>query len=326
MAGPDDLTHEATEKYRFKATGPSEGLSVFGLSGFYTFANDLNYGVNAQGNRTGVYGECLRSNQETNRESDVEGTGVYGYGDGFGIYGNGNLGLAGVLGTNNKGRVGVIGATMDETFQGTVIRSGTGIFGASFSSLGNPLVTFQSIPPLAVPILLGSGTGVFGLSGKGKGVYGTSIEGIGGEFKSDNEKGVYGHSTNGIGGEFESDNEKGVYGHSKSGIGGEFKSSINIGVRGSSFDSRGGEFECASGAKAQLRLVPALRAEFPRLPKEGRVGDIILLRHTYFDGETDRDYCVLWLCVPNNNKFPSGSDESDLWQEIRLGQTALGDL
>ena len=51
---------------------------------------------------------------------------VHGFGENFGVVGNGNRGLAGVIGWNNRGRAGIIGATM---------RGGTGVFGASLQAL-----------------------------------------------------------------------------------------------------------------------------------------------------------------------------------------------
>ena len=94
---------------QFTATGPPFTGSGFPRSAFSTRAAGMIYGVNAQGDRCGVFGESVRV--QSGRESDVEGVGVHGFGENFGVVGNGNRGLAGVIGWNNRGRAGIIGAT-----------------------------------------------------------------------------------------------------------------------------------------------------------------------------------------------------------------------
>ena len=160
---------------QFTALGPPSSGSGFPFSAFSTSATGMEYGVNAQGGRCGVYGESV--NFESGRESDVQGVGVHGFGENFGVFGNGNRGIAGVFGQHNRRRgVGIIGASM---------RGGTGVVGVSLASLGNPLVTFASTPNPAD----GSGTGVFGSSGSGAGVLGTSHTGRGGVFQSIGDEG-----------------------------------------------------------------------------------------------------------------------------------------
>jgi hypothetical protein len=163
---------------QFTATGPSFTGSGFPRSAFSSRASDMVYGVNVQGERCGVYGESVRVS--SGRESQVEGVGVYGFGEGFGVMGNGSRGLAGVLGENNSGRVGVIGAVM---------RGGTGVVGASLSSLGNPLETFAEVPG---PDQGGSGTGVQGISGSGYGVLAQSGDNAAVVGRSTNSAGVWG--------------------------------------------------------------------------------------------------------------------------------------
>src|SRR5215211_4413722 len=90
---------------QFTATGPSFAGSGFPRAAFSTNADDMTYGVNVQGSRCGVYGESVRVSAQ--RESSVDGVGVYGFGESFGVMGNGNRGLAGILGENNRGRMGL---------------------------------------------------------------------------------------------------------------------------------------------------------------------------------------------------------------------------
>ena len=87
---------------QFTATGPAFTGSGFPRAGFSTNRAGANftYGVNVQGSRCGVYGECVLGGSGR-RESDVEGVGIYGFGERFGVYGNGNRGIAGVFGVHN---------------------------------------------------------------------------------------------------------------------------------------------------------------------------------------------------------------------------------
>src|SRR5215207_6659827 len=170
---------------QFTAVGPPLTGSGFPRSGFSTRATGMVYGLNVQGGRCGVYGESVTVS--TDRESTVEGVGVHGFGEGFGIFGNGNRGIAGVYGQNNRGRMGAIGAVMG---------GGTGVVGANLASLGNPLATFQTIPP---PSSGGSGTGVWGISGTGVGTRGDSASSTGVFGLSDSGFGVHGQSTSQLG-------------------------------------------------------------------------------------------------------------------------------
>jgi len=137
------------------------------------------YGLNVQGDRCGVYGESVMVGGD--RESTNEGVGVHGFGENFGVVGNGNRGIAGVYGQNNRDHIGTIGAAMG---------GGTGVVGASLQALGNPLATWQEIPSTSTG---GSGTGVWGISGKGTGVQGQSESGVG----------IFGTSTSGLAGQFD---------------------------------------------------------------------------------------------------------------------------
>ena len=167
------------------------------------------YGVNVQGQRCGVYGESVRVNGK--RESQVEGVGVCGFGENFGVMGNGNRGLAGVFGENNRGRVGVVGAVM---------RGGTGVFGASLKNLGNPKETFGG-SELPGPESGGSGIGVNGISGKGYGVLGEGEDNAGVVDRSTNSVAVWGsvQGNGGYGVLGESSDNAGVVGRSGNSVG-----------------------------------------------------------------------------------------------------------
>jgi hypothetical protein len=209
---------------QFTATGPAFTGAGFPRAAFSTGreGTDSTYGVNVQGSQCGVYGESVKGGSGK-RESDVEGVGVHGFGENFGVYGNDNRGIAGVYGSHNRGRVGVLGAAM---------QGATGVVGVSMSSIGNPLSTFgESIPDPAD----GSGTGVLGASGKGYGVLG----------KSHDNAGVVGQSTNSVGvwGSVTADREGGygVLGESTDNAGVVGRSTNSVGVWGSvTADREGG--------------------------------------------------------------------------------------
>lgn len=277
---------------QFTATGPAFTGSGFSRAGFSTnrAGADFTHGVNVQGERCGVYGESVRGGSGE-READVEGVGIYGFGENFGVCGNGSRGIAGVYGGHNRGGVGVLGAAM---------RDATGVVGVSMSSIGNPLSTFgDSIPEPAD----GGGVGVLGSSGTGAGVRGSSDEGNGGVFSSNTGDGVVG----------ESDSGSGVTGFSGSGVG----------VVGVSREDRGGVFQAGENV-AQIRLVTQRqRTQFPQLPQRGKVGDLILIRYRTIRmiRGSSPDVCRLWLCIPKDS-----SDDSDQWQEVMLGQVGTGTL
>jgi hypothetical protein len=222
---------------QFTATGPPLSGSGKPFSAFSSKATGMVYGLNVQGNRCGVYGESVTVDSQ--RESDVEGVGVHGFGQGFGIFGNGNPGIAGVYGQNNRGRIGAIGAVM---------RGGTGVVGANLSSLGNPLSTWGSIPSTSEG---GSGTGVHGLSGTGTGVFGQSAGGFGVHGQSDTRLGVHGRCLGsntgvfGLSGPDQAENDPnirtgfGVHGHSPNSVGVHGSSRRHSGVDGFSRNATG---------------------------------------------------------------------------------------
>lgn len=296
---------------QFTATGPAFTGSGFTRAGFSTnrAGADFTHGVNAEGSTCGVFGKSVQQGGSS-READVEGVGVFGKGDNFGVFGQGNLGMSGVIGTHNnihrpnRDGAGVIGA---------VIRGGIGVMGVSLNSL-TALVGKKKIPHSAN----GNGVGVFGASGSGAGVRGTSDEGSGGEFVSNAGSGVSGDSDSGTG----------VSGNSRSGVGVEGRSMKAAGLHGVSSENRGAVFESGENV-AQMRLVPQKqRTRDARLPKWGKVGDLILIRYRGGIQPNDTaptDLCSLWLCVPTSKRARGkSSNDSNLWQEVMLGQVIAG--
>lgn len=159
------------------------------------------YGANVAGDRAGVVGTCHPPGLappppgDTERQSEVQGVGVFGSGNTFGVIGKtvsgGIARIAGVYGEDNQGKIGVLGAVMF---------GGTAVAGVSVSSLGNPLETFANLPNPSD----GSGIGVYGTSGSNTGVFGSSDSGFGAHGKSTSNTGIVGESDTGIGGVFES--------------------------------------------------------------------------------------------------------------------------
>src|SRR5688572_276515 len=103
-----NLPNEDREK-RYVATGPNQGFTIRGVTGFYTDAGLLDFGVNVQGNRCGVYGESFRPGGEprTPPSGDNENVGVCGVGLTYGVFGQGSQ-IAGVVGRNVENGAGVI--------------------------------------------------------------------------------------------------------------------------------------------------------------------------------------------------------------------------
>jgi hypothetical protein len=271
---------------QFTATGPPFTGSGFPRAAFSTKATGMVYGANVQGDRAGVYAESVRA--ETDRESDVEGVGVHGEGDNFGVFGrtfasDAGSEVAGVFGEHNRGGVGVIGAVM---------RGGTGVAGVSVASLGNPIATFVSLPDPAD----GSGTGVFGSSGSGAGVRGTSRT----------SPGVLGTSQASAGVRGESQDSDAVVGKSGSGRGGVFESGTNAA------GSPVGQVGLVPHAMIVPDAVPFAPVVFdPRvvsqLPTDGRGGDLLVTR-----GQDNR--CTLWFCT-----LEAHEDQAAQWCQVLLG-------
>ncbi|HHK5543764.1 TPA: hypothetical protein ACQUHN_006284 [Bacillus thuringiensis] len=149
---------------QFTAIGPSLTGSGFPRSAFSTKAIDMIFGVNVQGNKCGVYGESFTNSSNT-RDTDFPGVGIWGSGQNFGVFGDGNKGIAGVVGRNNKRDLAaVIGSTK---------KGGVGVFGTTFATLN------------CEDPAKGLGTGVSGQSKGGFGIFGFSTDstGRGGAFQ-----------------------------------------------------------------------------------------------------------------------------------------------
>src|SRR6478609_8908732 len=102
--GEDTMSHDD----QFTATGPPLSGSGKPRSAFSSRATGMVYGANVQGDRAGVYGESVRG--DTGRDSDIEGVGVVGVGDNFGVYARsfpspGRRGIAGLFAQHNRGGV-----------------------------------------------------------------------------------------------------------------------------------------------------------------------------------------------------------------------------
>lgn len=278
---------------QFTAVGPSLTGSGFPRAGFSTKASDMVHGVNVRGEKCGIYGESDVPLPSA-REPETDGVGVHGFGTKFGVSGRATAnGIAGIIGRHGNNGIGVIGAVKSEDLKGI------GVVGVSRSpGLGSPTA------PVPDPAD-GLGIGVLGTSGKGPGVRGSSQSGEGGQFESES----------GVGATGTSDSDAGVSGRSGSGIG----------VTGRSASNRGGLFSSAETI-AQIHLVPhRQQPETPlaELPKNGRVGDLIVIRSTGTDPEgVSFDLCSLWLCTPKE----SSEEESDQWTEVVLGGTVTGTL
>jgi hypothetical protein len=298
---------DETQGKRFEATGPNEGSDPHGVSGFYTNAEHLAYGVNVFGDRCGVYGES-RTNGSGSPEPFTR-SGVCGRGDIYGVVGQGAQ--AGVTGfgvklSNDPPLVpGVLGASFND---------GPGVAGLSLS--------------INASDHLGFGTGMVGASNEGAGVVGLSIKTVilrdeesgGGWVLPDDNTPADGDGTGVIGA---SGSGTGVHGHSNSGRGGHFESTTDTGVYGLSTHDRGGQFE-SMALVAQVRLVPVKQKVLTaQLPKNGKVGDMLMIRNTAKneDGQTE-DRCSLWLCVPTLGQ--PGFEDSSQWQEVVLGNSVTG--
>jgi hypothetical protein len=270
---------------QFTAVGPSLTGSGFPRAGFSTKASDMVHGVNVRGEKCGVYGESDVPLPSA-REPEIDGVGVHGFGTKFGVSERATAnGIAGIIGRHGNNGIGVIGAVKSEDLKGI------GVVGVSRSpGLGSPTA------PVPDPAD-GLGIGVFGTSGKGPGVRGSSLSGEGGQFESesgvgatgtsDSGTGVSGRSGSGVGLIGTSDSGIGVRGSSDSGTGVSGRSGSGIGVTGRSTSNRGGLFSSAE-TLAQIHLVPHRqqpKTPLAELPKNGRVGDLIVIRSTGTDPE-----------------------------------------
>ncbi|MGA5042017.1 peptidoglycan-binding domain-containing protein [Streptomyces capoamus] len=150
---------------QFTATGPSFTGAGFPRAGFSTKSTDTVHGVNVVGTSCGVYGESLGPGQESDRQPEVDRTGVFGDGDRYGVHGIGRT-FAGVLGfvrrPENSGGV-----------FGIALRGAPGVVGQSRIDF------LPDLPQGDFTLHGGEGTGVLGESGHGTGVSGESGSGIG---------------------------------------------------------------------------------------------------------------------------------------------------
>ena len=203
----------------------------------------------------------------------------------FGVHVNGRR--FGVVGTSSKGQfpehgiAGVYGNGSECKFG--VLGTTMGPFG-TIGVVGASVINTNDVNNLNVPSeeveleVGGDGIGVLGLSGTGRGVSGRSVEGVG--VLATSEAGVSLHAVS----------EK----------------------------NRAGVFQAGQNV-AQINLVPLLQGtREPQLPKQGDIGDLLLIRNTVTLGIQDE--CSLWLCVPGAGPVSGIA----YWQEIKLGTPVAG--
>jgi len=309
---------------QFTATGPAFVGSGVPRAGFSTERvedrhQDFVDGANVQGQRCGVYADSVAARGDVaDRESSHEGVGVHGVGDNFGVFGDGNPGIAGIFGRHNRGGAGVVGAVM---------RGGTGVIGVSMSSLGNEVANFRPLPTGAdgegTGVLGSSGTGaglhgtsnggdgVLGSSSAGAGVHGTSNEADGILGSSDTGVGVHGTSIAGAGVRGSGDAQPGVEGSSSGGPGIAGASDAGVGVVGHSTQAAGGSF--SSSALAQLHLEPHPNLADPNGSIPGEKGDLIALsapRGNLIAPRRQQVVATLWFCRI------AGNQANAVWAQV----------
>ncbi|MFD0271359.1 peptidoglycan-binding protein [Streptomyces sp. NPDC127106] len=165
---------------QYTAVGPSFTGAGFPRAGFSTKSTDTVYGANVVGTFCGVYGESLAPGQETSRSAPVDGVGVHGEGNKYGLAGVGRT-RAGVLGiVRHRGPAGAV--------FGVAMHGVPGVVGQSRIDIrvdGLPTGDVDhGADGIGVLGESGSGTGVSGNSDSGPSVSGTSNEGPGGRFSS----------------------------------------------------------------------------------------------------------------------------------------------
>jgi hypothetical protein len=211
-----------------------------------------------------------------------------------GVVGASAKGIAGVYGHGHTCKFGVLGIAMGESAE-------IGVVGAS-------VVTTKDIMNLNVPsetvelAVGGDKIGVHGLSGTGPGVEGHSVQGVG------------------------------VSALSREGVGVFARSEANVALHAVSDSKRAGVFE-SGGVVAQIKLVP-LEQEGSRteLPKDGEVGDLIVIRNTVHPKPGEpisqlKPECSLWLCVSRDLIDVGGTPVwTAVWKEVQLGPPVKGTL
>jgi hypothetical protein len=208
-----------------------------------------------------------------------------------GVVGASAKGIAGVYGIGHTCKFGVLGIAMGENAQ-------IGVVGASVIDTND--ITNLNVAPENVELEVGADKiGVRGLSGTGLGVEGRSVKGVG------------------------------VSALSHEGVGVLARSEANVALHAVSDSKRAGVFE-SGGVVAQIKLVP-LEQEGSRteLPKDGEVGDLIVIRNTVHPKPGEpipqlKPECSLWLCVSVSQDLITGG--TAVWQEVQLGPPVKGTL
>ncbi len=156
---------------QYTAVGPSFTGAGFPRAGFSTKSTDTVYGANVVGTFCGVYGESLAPGQETSREAPVDGVGVHGEGNKYGVQGVGRT-RAGVIGlVRHRGPAAAV--------FGVAMHGAAGVVGQSRIDIRT-----DGLPTGDMALHGAEGIGVLGESGSGIGVSGNSDSGPGGQFRS----------------------------------------------------------------------------------------------------------------------------------------------
>ena len=114
------------------------------------------------------------------------------------------------------------------------------------------------------------------------------------------------------------ENGPGVSGRSVEGVGVLATSEAGVSLHAVSEKNRAGVFQAGQNV-AQINLVPIVQGtQEPQLPKDGDIGDLLLIRNLFTLGVQDK--CSLWLCVPGAGPVSGIA----YWQEIKLGTPIAG--
>lgn len=297
---------------QFTAIGPANAGSGKPNTAFSNNGpGKFEIGANVVARRCGIYGAAFINTPAGTplREPPAptrDGTrmGVCGVGNEIGVFGCGSnvTGVFGSCSSNGKAESGA---------------DASGLFG--LAEVGG-CVGVKGFEGAAKQRLGKVGAGVLGASEKssGTGVVGLSLR------RPKDSRGELMPLSNSNDPALANGNGTGVVGASGTGTGVLGVSKQGDGVAGVSDTGRGGSFESKAG-RAQVRLV-ARRGlhQGVRLPRRGKVGDLILLRNREINlGSTGprrlQDVCTLWLCIPRDS-----TDDSNQWQQVMLGKVVQG--
>jgi len=296
---------------QFTAVGPPNAGSGMPNTAFSNNGpGKFEIGANIVARRCGIYGAAFINTPAGTplREPPAptgDGTrmGVCGVGNEIGVFGSGSN-VAGVYGSCSSNGKAPSGTHVSGLFGLAEVGGCVGVKG--FEGAGTQRLGKVGAGVLGASEKL-SGTGVVGLSLRRPRDSGRELMPLS---NSNDPARANGDGTGVIGA---SGTGTGVLGVSKQGDG----------VAGVSDTGRGGSFESKAG-RAQVRLVAQRDLhQGVRLPRRGKVGDLILLRNREINlrpsGPRLHDVCTLWLCIPRDS-----TDDSNQWQQVMLGRVVQG--